>query len=783
VLRQVAAHMPDLYAYIAMVYGPHSTPALQFGMDGFAKYTLLPSRQGVQQGDPLGPLLFSLALIPAMVSFHQRFPSLALPAYLDDMTIMSLDASAGGRAQVHTAFAHLSASLQAVGIAVNKTKSVCLLPAGAAAAPRLPVAVAERHDGIVLMGVPVGGSEYVRAQVTSSLRAASTDRLLSEIVRMEDAQVAFTLLRLCGPARATYLARNVGSDEVLEELARFDALMLCALAAIAQEPQPDDAAAATPAVAAAPPLAWQAAVAAVRAPGWDGEAPVTLTAAQQLQIQLRQGHGGLGLSSAAGRAAAAFLGRTVESMEPALKALPAGMLACLRAREGALLFTTRTFAHVGASLARIRSFGDTAAAALPALLPPAWSGMWADGTGADAAAANPAKVRAHARAAQVRTGARRALLAQILPQTASDAASPARTRARAGAADAAQYAGASPPPPPAPVRRHRQAALALYCDAWMARELQRQLELNADDDVRLEALARWRSQASQGAMACFAAPPSTDVHLAMAGAQFRETVRRHLGMDRPAPGGRCHRCKQPQSGSHVRRCAQGANSVRHHMVVDALMHMLQQDAHLHGVKSETTLPFRRGAQLRAGAQMDLYFAAGQVDLPVPKVQPDLRMGHAPLRGGLGVACCLDVTISDGTCATYRDRASRDVKAQLLAASARKIKTYVNTGALSPATTTLFSLALDQFGAASADTHAIVRALAVRQARRSGGSLTVASCIARWRQKLSVVLQRSISDQVIADWDATLPSDDCHTPRVDGYRGLWLLRPPAAPPPD
>jgi hypothetical protein len=281
-------------------------------------------------------------------------------------------------------------------------------------------------------------------------------------------------------------------------------------------------------------------------------------------------------------------------------------------------------------------------------------------------------------------------------------------------------------------------------------------------------------------MACFAALPSTDNGLAMGGAQFRETIRRHIGWERPAPGGNCHRCARPQSGAHARRCSQGANSVRHHLVVDAVMGMLKRDAKLHGVACETTLPFRRGAQLRAGAQMDLYFAAGQVCLPVPKVQPDPRKGHPPLTGGLGVACCLDVTISDGTCATYRAAASRDVKTQLDAASMRKIKTYVYSGALAPATTTLFSLALDQFGAASADTHAIVRALAVRQAQHGDGSLTVASCIARWQQKLSVILQRSISDQVIADWEATRPSDDCLSPAVDAFRRIALLCPAAAP---
>jgi hypothetical protein len=547
--------------------------------------------------------------------------------------------------------------------------------------------------------------------------------------------------------------------------------MLCVLAAMAQELASGSAPAAgtTPSGApasiprpAAPevtaggdgearlPLAWRAAVDLIRDPNWDGRPPVSLSPAQQLQAQLRQRHGGLGLSSTSRRSAAAFLGRTAEALGPALAAFPPPMLRQLRARHGAVLFTARTFAHVSEALASMRTCGAETAAALPDLLPMAWCGAW-----------SPPAPGVPGGASDCRT-ARGELLAQLCPPERG--ASPARTRAHARATAATQTAAT------VAVKRHRQAALAQHQDGAAAQELQSMLTAIADDAERLESLARWRSQASRGAMACFAALPCDDHHLTMGPLHFREALRRHLGLERPPPGGLCKRCKQPQSGAHIRRCNQGPNSTRHHKLVDALYVLLRGDAKLRGVRKDTDVPFRHGD---TPYFMDLYVPAGQLDLPTPAVQPAASSARR-LSGGRAVAVCLDVTIRDGTCPSYRREAACDVSAGLLKASLNKITTYVDSGALDPATTTLFSVALDQFGAASRDTHSVVRALAVRQAEFSDGLYPVASCVARWRQKLSVVLQRSISELVIEDWPSTLPAAPGAPLALDAYKHTSLL---------
>ena len=90
VLQQVAEHFPELYSYVTRLYGASAQPALLFGLEGQAAAAVIPSRQGVQQGDPLGPLLFSLALLPVQRAFKERFPELPAPSFLDDVTIGSL---------------------------------------------------------------------------------------------------------------------------------------------------------------------------------------------------------------------------------------------------------------------------------------------------------------------------------------------------------------------------------------------------------------------------------------------------------------------------------------------------------------------------------------------------------------------------------------------------------------------------------------------------------------------------------------------------------------------
>ena len=110
-LREVRLHLPGLAPYAEWCYGQHSRLLFQ----GHP----LSSEAGVQQGAPLGPLLFSLALQPALraarIVPESQQPDLGF-AFLDDVCL------AGSIPQVSAALARLAAAARQVGLALNPSK-------------------------------------------------------------------------------------------------------------------------------------------------------------------------------------------------------------------------------------------------------------------------------------------------------------------------------------------------------------------------------------------------------------------------------------------------------------------------------------------------------------------------------------------------------------------------------------------------------------------------------------------------------------------------------------
>jgi Reverse transcriptase (RNA-dependent DNA polymerase) len=78
----VSKYAPTLYRATRWAY---NNPSILVTQEG----TILASAEGARQGDPLAPLLFSLAIRPTLEHLQQKLPQATIVAYLDDIYILS----------------------------------------------------------------------------------------------------------------------------------------------------------------------------------------------------------------------------------------------------------------------------------------------------------------------------------------------------------------------------------------------------------------------------------------------------------------------------------------------------------------------------------------------------------------------------------------------------------------------------------------------------------------------------------------------------------------------
>jgi ubiquitin carboxyl-terminal hydrolase 44/49 len=208
--EEVDATFPALSAWFRLCY---ETPAILT-----CQGKLLPFRscRGVQQGDPLGPFFFSLALKKMCTRLRATDGVLSV-WYLDDGTIVGpVDA-------VFEAWQLVQQESEEIGLRLNTKK--CELFAQAADISRFPDDIARCNpEGFELLGCPLGSPTFSADYVKH--RVDKIESALHNLEIIDDPQVELLLLRNCmGLPKFGFSLRSAPPSHIRPAVVQFDEMI------------------------------------------------------------------------------------------------------------------------------------------------------------------------------------------------------------------------------------------------------------------------------------------------------------------------------------------------------------------------------------------------------------------------------------------------------------------------------------------------------------------------------------------------------------------------------
>ena len=212
VLEAVRDAFPELEAWYRFCYADPSMLLCEGEVLPFG------SAQGVQQGDPLGPLLFALGLVQGCHALKEGLQKDSLVVwYLDDGVVV------GEPNEIVRAWSIIQVEFSKLGLRLNVSKCEFFAPSGQVPEGLEGVSVVQ-GSGFELLGAPVGDKAFSESYVVE--RVTKIGKALKNLCLIDDPQIEMLLLRCClGLPRFVFALRSVAPGDILEAARKFDELV------------------------------------------------------------------------------------------------------------------------------------------------------------------------------------------------------------------------------------------------------------------------------------------------------------------------------------------------------------------------------------------------------------------------------------------------------------------------------------------------------------------------------------------------------------------------------
>lgn len=220
----LASHgtLASLWSLFNLAYS--SPSALHVFGDGSS--SRVESARGCRQGDPLGALLFCLALQPILVEATSKFSTkgVTIFAYMDDVSIV------GHPKAVAECFEFIVAKAKELGLEENASK--CQWFGNSASRPKMPkrIAFVDRLECIKILGAWIGTDAAVLLQLQEELRTGTQH--VEKLKKLDGHEALLVLLKSLVP-RWNFILRSHPPSVTDDFASDADSVLLAALTFLA----------------------------------------------------------------------------------------------------------------------------------------------------------------------------------------------------------------------------------------------------------------------------------------------------------------------------------------------------------------------------------------------------------------------------------------------------------------------------------------------------------------------------------------------------------------------